>query len=76
MYSLPTLSSLYPKLRKRKVKRLPRLTQTSNKKVRPREFQEGDSVPKKVLPFQPDSRSKWTPNYEGSCAMTFSNFGW
>ncbi|KEH29630.1 hypothetical protein MTR_4g046607 [Medicago truncatula] len=127
MYSLPTLSSLYPKLKKRKVKRLLmrsltcwgiiavkatnknhedspedgsrlqrlargatilfariscfstganpppslELKQTSNKNVRPREFQEGDSMPKKVLPFQPDSRSKWTPNYEGSCAMTF-----
>jgi len=27
-------------------------------------------VPEKVLPFQPDSRRKWTPNYEGPCAMT------
>ncbi|KEH29921.1 hypothetical protein MTR_4g056210 [Medicago truncatula] len=110
MYSLPTLSSLYPK-QKRKVKRHPmrsltyrgiiavqvanknhedspeddnrlqrlarvhddlvqpcqkKLKQTSNKKVRPREIQERDFVPKKVLSFQPDSRGKWTPNYEGS----------
>jgi len=29
-----------------------------------------DFVPKKVLPFQPDSRGRWTPNYEGPCTMT------
>jgi len=39
------------------------------KKVRPREIQEGVFVPKKVLSFQPDSSCKWTPNYEGPCAM-------
>jgi len=38
-----------------------RLKQTSNKKVRPHEIQEGDFVPKKVLSFQPDSKGKWTP---------------
>jgi len=48
------------------------LKQPSNKKDRPHEIQERDFVPKKVLPFQPDSRGKWTPNYEGSCAMTFT----
>ncbi|KEH40973.1 hypothetical protein MTR_1g040275 [Medicago truncatula] len=48
------------------------LKQTSNKKVRPRKIQERDFVPKNILPFQPDSRGKWTPNYEGSCAMTFT----
>ena len=36
-----------------------RLKQTSNKKVRPREF-------------QPDSKGKWTPIYEGPCAMTLT----
>ena len=36
------------------------------------EIQEGDFVPKKVLSVQPDSKGKWTPNYEGSCAMTFT----
>jgi len=45
------------------------LKQTSNKKVRPYEIQEGDFVPKRVLYFQPDSKGKWTPNYEGSCAI-------
>jgi hypothetical protein len=48
-----------------------RLKQTSNKKVRPHEIQEGDFVLKEVLSFQPDSRGKWMPNYEGPCAMTF-----
>ena len=35
-----------------------------DKKVPPREFQEGDLVLKKILSFQPDSRGKWSPNYE------------
>jgi len=48
------------------------LKQASNKKVRPHEIQEGDFVPKRVLPFQPDSKGKWTPSYEGPCAMTFT----
>ncbi|GAU51646.1 hypothetical protein TSUD_414680 [Trifolium subterraneum] len=42
-----------------------RMKQAFDKKVRPREFQEGDLVLKKILSFQPDSRGKWTPNYEG-----------
>ena len=36
-----------------------------DKKVRPREFHEGDLVLKKILPIQKDHRGKWTPNYEG-----------
>ena len=46
------------------------MKQTSNKKVRPRKIQGEHFVPKKVLSFQPDSRDKWTPNYEGSCDIT------
>ena len=42
-----------------------RMKQTFDKKVRPREFKEGDLVLKRILSFQPDSRGKWTPNYEG-----------
>ncbi|GAU40633.1 hypothetical protein TSUD_190100 [Trifolium subterraneum] len=42
-----------------------RMKQTFDRKVRPREFREGDLVLKKILSFQPDSRGKWTPNYEG-----------
>jgi len=49
-----------------------RLKQTSNKKVRPRKFQEGNSVPKRVLSSQPESKGKWTRNHEGSCAMTLT----
>src|SRR4030067_457842 len=37
-----------------------------DKKVRPREFREGDLVLKKILSFQPDSRGTWTPNYKGT----------
>jgi len=36
-----------------------------DKKVRPREFHEGDLVLKKILPIQKDHKGKWTPNYEG-----------
>ncbi|GAU49442.1 hypothetical protein TSUD_407340 [Trifolium subterraneum] len=42
-----------------------RMKQAFDRKVRPREFCEGDLVLKKILSFQPDSRGKWTPNYEG-----------
>jgi hypothetical protein len=41
-----------------------RLKKAFDKKVRPREFQEGDLVLKKILPIHKDSRGKWTPNYE------------
>ena len=27
---------------------------------------------KSIKSFQPDPRGKWTPNYEDSCAMTFT----
>ncbi|XP_039683803.1 uncharacterized protein [Medicago truncatula] len=42
-----------------------RMKQAFDKKVRPREFKEGDLVLKKIFSFQPDSRGKWAPNYEG-----------
>jgi len=42
-----------------------RMKQTFDKKVRPREFKEGDLVVKSIKSFQPDPRGKWTPNYEG-----------
>jgi len=38
----------------------------------PHEIQEGDFVPKRVLSVHPDSKGKRTPNYEGSCAITFT----
>ncbi|KAL1126080.1 hypothetical protein V6Z11_A13G087700 [Gossypium hirsutum] len=43
-----------------------RMMQAYNKKVRPREFHEGDLVLKKNLPIQKDFRGKWMPNWEGS----------
>ena len=49
-----------------------RLKQTSNKRVRPVKFKRKTLCPKKVLPFQPDSKGKWTPGYEGPYAMTFT----
>jgi hypothetical protein len=51
-----------------------RMKQAFEKKVRPREFREGDIVLKKILSFQPDSRGKWAPNYEGPYVVkrTFS----
>ncbi|GAU16666.1 hypothetical protein TSUD_326160 [Trifolium subterraneum] len=42
-----------------------RMKQAFDRKVRPREFREGDLVLKNILSFQPDSKGKWTPNYEG-----------
>jgi len=42
-----------------------RMKQTFDKKVRPREFKEGELVVKSIKCFQPDPRGKWTPNYEG-----------
>ncbi|KAI5400762.1 hypothetical protein KIW84_065571 [Lathyrus oleraceus] len=42
-----------------------RMKKAFDKKVKPRVFREGDFVLKKVLSFAPDSRGKWTPNYEG-----------
>ena len=36
-----------------------------DKKVRPRQFREGDLVLKKILPNQQDQRGKWTPNWDG-----------
>jgi len=29
-------------------------------------------MPKRVLSFQLDSKGKWTPGYEGPCAMIFT----
>ncbi|KAG8480313.1 hypothetical protein CXB51_024726 [Gossypium anomalum] len=42
-----------------------RMMRAFNKKVRPREFHEGDLVLKKILPIQKDFRGKWMPNWEG-----------
>jgi transposase InsO family protein len=42
-----------------------RLKRAFDKKVRPRQFREGDLVLKAILPIHKDVRGKWTPNYEG-----------
>ena len=39
--------------------------QAHDKKVHPRQFQEGDLVLKKILPNQQDQRGKWAPNWDG-----------
>ncbi|KAI5436476.1 hypothetical protein KIW84_022826 [Lathyrus oleraceus] len=39
-------------------------------KVRPRCFQVGDLVLKRILPPQTDHRGKWTPNYDGPYIVT------
>ena len=35
-------------------------------------FKKETLCPKGVLSVHPDSKGKWTPNYEGSCAITFT----
>ena len=42
-----------------------RMARAFNKKVRPREFKEGDLVLKKILPCQEDARGKFAPSYQG-----------
>ncbi|KAK5795003.1 hypothetical protein PVK06_036257 [Gossypium arboreum] len=42
-----------------------RMIAAHNKKVRPREFHEGELVLRKILPIQKDLRGKWAPNWEG-----------
>ena len=42
-----------------------RMKKAFDKKVRPRVVKEGDLVFKKIISFKPNSRGKWTPNYEG-----------
>ena len=42
-----------------------RMKKAFDKKIRLREFEEGDLVLKKILPAVKDLRGKWAPNYEG-----------
>jgi len=42
-----------------------RMKKAFDKKVRPREFQEGELVMKKIISVQKDNRGKRMPNYEG-----------
>ena len=52
-----------------------RMKRAFDKKVRPREFHEGDLFLKMISPIQKDHRGKWTPNYEGPYVVkkTFSS---
>ncbi|KAK5802116.1 hypothetical protein PVK06_029698 [Gossypium arboreum] len=42
-----------------------RMIAAHDKKVRPREFHEGELMLRKILPIQKDLRGKWAPNWEG-----------
>jgi transposase InsO family protein len=42
-----------------------RMKRAFDKKVRIREFQQGELVLKKILPVHKDMRGKWMPNYDG-----------
>ena len=42
-----------------------RMAKAYDRKVRPREFKEGDLVLRKLLPLPSEDRSKWAPNYKG-----------
>ena len=42
-----------------------RMKKAFDKKVRPRTFQEGDLVLKRIMSMYKEPRGKWTPNYEG-----------
>ena len=52
-----------------------RIARAFNKKVRPREFREGDLVIKKILPSQEDNRGKWAPTYEGPYRVKYAFSG-
>ncbi|KAK8684176.1 hypothetical protein V6N13_040207 [Hibiscus sabdariffa] len=47
-----------------------RMIRVHDKKVRPREFREGDLVLKMILPIEKDSRGKWMPNWKGPYVVT------
>ena len=46
-----------------------------DKRVKPREFIEGDLGLRKIMSFNTDSRDKWTPNFEGPCVVKKAFFG-
>jgi len=52
-----------------------RIKNAFNKKVRPRKFNEGDLVLKKISHAVKDSRRKWAPNYEGPFVVKRAFFG-
>ncbi|RDX84164.1 Retrovirus-related Pol polyprotein, partial [Mucuna pruriens] len=52
-----------------------RVKSAFDKKVKPRMFQTGDMVLKKVLPNARDPRGKWAPNYEGPYVVKYAFSG-
>ena len=42
-----------------------RMSRAHDKKIRPRQFQEGELVLKRIPQYRQDSRGKWSPNWEG-----------
>ena len=42
-----------------------RMKKAFDKKVKPREFREGNLVLKKIMSFNTDSMGNWAPNFEG-----------
>jgi len=52
-----------------------RIKRAFDKKVRPREFKEGDMVVKSIKSFQLDPKGKWTPNFEGPYVVKRAFFG-
>ena len=46
-----------------------------DKKVKPREFREGDLVLRKIMSFNVYSRGKWTPNFEGPYVVKKTFYG-
>ena len=42
-----------------------RMARAYNKKVKPRQFEEGDTVLKRILPIQDEAKGKFAPNWQG-----------
>ena len=51
------------------------MKKASDKKLKPREFREGDLMLKNIMYFNADSREKWTPNYEGPYVVEKAFYG-
>ena len=46
-----------------------RMMRAHDKKIRPRQFQEGELVLKRIPQNRQDFRGKWSPNWEGPYVM-------
>ena len=52
-----------------------RMIRAHDKKIRPRQFQEGELVLKQILQNRQDLRGKWSPNWEGPYVVK-NAFSW